>query len=71
LNKIARFRLDPLDRSDENFYEFKGDDSGVFGCMALLACNDVCPKNCRSQVKLPSFEENGFRGLKLFFLSHR
>jgi fumarate reductase iron-sulfur subunit len=22
-----------------------GDDDGVFGCMSLLACHDVCPKN--------------------------
>ena len=46
LNKIARFRLDPRDaRTDEEFYELIGDDSGVFGCMSLLACHDVCPKN--------------------------
>ena len=46
LNKIARFRLDPRDqRSDEDFYELIGDDNGVFGCMALLGCHDVCPKN--------------------------
>ena len=46
LNKIARFRLDPRDvRTDEDFYELVGDDSGVFGCMSLLACHDVCPKS--------------------------
>lgn len=46
LNKIARFRLDPRDqRSDEDFYQLIGDDDGVFGCMSLLACHDVCPKN--------------------------
>ncbi|NDP41886.1 MAG: fumarate reductase iron-sulfur subunit [Aromatoleum sp.] len=45
LNKIARFRLDPRDaRTDADFYELVGDDSGVFGCMSLLACHDVCPK---------------------------
>ena len=22
----------------------RGDDDGVFGCMSLLACHDVCPK---------------------------
>jgi fumarate reductase iron-sulfur subunit len=37
---------DPRDqRSDENFYELIGDDSGVFGCMSLLACHDICPKS--------------------------
>jgi fumarate reductase iron-sulfur subunit len=46
INKIARFRLDPRDaRTDEDFYEVIGDDDGVFGCMSLLACHDVCPKN--------------------------
>src|SRR5437773_2687148 len=45
LNKIGRFRLDPRDaRTDEDFYELVGDDTGVFGCMSLLACHDVCPK---------------------------
>jgi fumarate reductase iron-sulfur subunit len=45
LNKIARFRLDPRDiRSDDDFYELIGDDNGVFGCMSLLGCHDVCPK---------------------------
>ncbi len=46
LAKIARFRMDPRDqRSDADFYEIVGDDQGVFGCMSLLACHDVCPKN--------------------------
>jgi fumarate reductase iron-sulfur subunit len=46
LNKIARFRLDPRDRrNDDDFYELIGDDDGVFGCMSLIACHDVCPKN--------------------------
>ena len=45
LNKIARFRLDPrYARSDDDYYELIGDDDGVFGCMSLLACHDVCPK---------------------------
>ena len=46
LNRIARFHQDPLDeRTDEDFYELIGDDSGVFGCMSLLGCEDVCPKH--------------------------
>jgi fumarate reductase iron-sulfur subunit len=45
LNKIARFRIDPRDaRGDDDYYELIGDDDGVFGCMSLLACHDVCPK---------------------------
>jgi fumarate reductase iron-sulfur subunit len=46
INKIARFRLDPRDgREDADFYELIGDDDGVFGCMTLLGCQDVCPKD--------------------------
>jgi fumarate reductase iron-sulfur subunit len=46
LNRVARFRLDPRDvRTDADYYEVVGDDDGVFGCMSLLACHDVCPKN--------------------------
>lgn len=45
LNQIARFELDPRDqRSTEDFYELVGDESGVFGCMTLLGCEDMCPK---------------------------
>ena len=46
LNKVARFRLDPRDqRSDGDYFELIGDEDGVFGCMSLLGCHDVCPKN--------------------------
>jgi fumarate reductase iron-sulfur subunit len=53
INKIARFRLDPRDgRNDEDFYELIGDDDGVFGCMSLLACHDVCPKELPLQTQI-------------------
>jgi fumarate reductase iron-sulfur subunit len=53
LNKIARFRLDPRDgRNDEDFYELVGDDTGVFGCMTLLGCHDVCPKQLPLQTQI-------------------
>jgi fumarate reductase iron-sulfur subunit len=46
MNKIARFRLDPRDtRGDDAFYELVGDEHGVFGCLTLLGCADVCPKD--------------------------
>jgi fumarate reductase iron-sulfur subunit len=46
LNRVARFRLDPRDaRTDDDYYEVIGDDDGVFGCMSLLSCHDVCPKD--------------------------
>ena len=51
--KIARFRLDPRDRrTDADYYELVGDDTGVFGCMSLLACHDVCPKNLPLQTQI-------------------
>ena len=53
LNKIARFRLDPRDtRDDADFYDLVGDDDGVFGCMSLLGCHDVCPKQLPLQTQL-------------------
>jgi len=53
LNKIARFRLDPRDtRTDADYYELVGDDNGVFGCMSLLACHDVCPKDLPLQTQI-------------------
>lgn len=53
INRLARFYIDPRDnRTAENFYELIGDDSGVFGCMGLLACEDVCPKKIPLQDQL-------------------
>ena len=53
LNKIARFALDPRDaRTDADFYELVGTDDGVFGCMTLLGCHDVCPKNLPLQTQI-------------------
>jgi fumarate reductase iron-sulfur subunit len=53
INKIARFRLDPRDaRADADYYEVIGDDDGVFGCMSLLGCHDVCPKDLPLQTQI-------------------
>jgi fumarate reductase iron-sulfur subunit len=53
INKIARFRLDPRDkRDDADYYEVIGDDHGVFGCMSLLGCEDVCPKDLPLQTQI-------------------
>ena len=53
LNKIARYQLDPRDkRSDEDYYSLVGDEDGVFGCMTLLGCEDVCPKDLPLQSKI-------------------
>jgi len=53
LNKVARYKLDPRDeRTDEEYYEIVGDEDGVFGCMTLLGCEDVCPKDLPLQTKI-------------------
>jgi len=66
LNRIARFRLDPRDkRSDEDYYELVGDDGGVFGCMSLLGCHDVCPKELPLQTQIAYLRRKMLReGLK-------
>jgi fumarate reductase iron-sulfur subunit len=53
LNKIARFALDPRDsRTAADMYELVGNDDGVFGCMTLLGCHDVCPKELPLQTQI-------------------
>lgn len=53
MNKVARFRLDPRDtRNDADYYAVIGDDTGVFGCMSLLGCHDVCPKDLPLQTQI-------------------
>ncbi len=53
LNRIARFMLDPRDeRSEKEYFEVVGTDEGIFGCMGLLACEDVCPKELPLQDQL-------------------
>lgn len=37
--------MDPRDdRSDADWFEAVSTDEGVFGCIGLMACHDVCPK---------------------------
>ncbi len=53
INKIGRFRADPRDtRSEADYYDVIGDDDGVFGCMTLLGCQDVCPKSLSLQTQI-------------------
>ncbi|MBW2284539.1 MAG: fumarate reductase iron-sulfur subunit [Deltaproteobacteria bacterium] len=53
LNRIARFMLDPRDeRTEHEYFEVVGTDEGIFGCMGLLGCEDVCPKNLPLQDQL-------------------
>ncbi|WP_291323324.1 fumarate reductase iron-sulfur subunit [Desulfonatronospira sp.] len=53
MNRIARFMLDPRDkRNNRDYFEIVGTDQGIFGCMGLLGCQDVCPKNLPLQDQL-------------------
>ncbi|PHR55715.1 MAG: succinate dehydrogenase/fumarate reductase iron-sulfur subunit [Arcobacter sp.] len=53
MNKVARYLIDPRDkRTDEEYYSLVGDEDGVFGCMSLLGCEDVCPKELPLQSKI-------------------
>ncbi|WP_206202601.1 fumarate reductase iron-sulfur subunit [Thioalkalivibrio sp. XN279] len=45
LNRVARFMMDPRDRRKTgDWFEVFASDEGVFGCLGLMACQDVCPK---------------------------
>ncbi|MGB5740166.1 MAG: 4Fe-4S dicluster domain-containing protein, partial [Woeseia sp.] len=45
LNRIARFMMDPRDtRGDADWFEVVSSSDGVFGCLGMMACHDVCPK---------------------------
>lgn len=51
--RVARFLADPRDeRTEADYYELIGTDEGIFGCMGLLACEDVCPKHLPLQNQL-------------------
>lgn len=45
LNRMARFAMDPRDtRDDSDWYEVISNEHGVFGCIGMMACHDICPK---------------------------
>jgi len=46
LNRIGRFLVDPRDkRNDNEWFELVSTDEGIFGCIGMMACDDVCPKD--------------------------
>ena len=53
LNRVARFLIDPRDeRSPYQIFEVVGTDEGVFGCIGLMACDDICPMEIPLQQQL-------------------
>jgi len=69
LNRVARFLVDPRDqRTEADHYEIIGNDMGIFGCMGLLACEDVCPKHLPLQNQLGFLRRKmGITSLKKIF----
>jgi len=66
LNQLARFQIDPRDnRSNADFYQVIGDEDGVFGCMTLLGCEDMCPKD------LPLAQQIAYMRRKMAFARKR
>ena len=60
LNRVGRFMMDPRDqRADGDWFELVADEDGVFGCVGLMACEDVCPK------ELPLLEVNAYLRRKM------
>ena len=69
LNRIARFTLDPRDqRTEKEYFEVVGTDEGIFGCMGLLGCEDVCPKDLPLQDQLGNLRRKmGWSAIKHLF----
>ncbi|GAB7022729.1 fumarate reductase iron-sulfur subunit [Salidesulfovibrio brasiliensis] len=69
LNRIGRFLIDPRDqRTERDYYEIIGNDMGIFGCMGLLACEDVCPKHLPLQNQLGFLRRKmGITAIKTLF----
>ncbi len=69
LNRLGRFYLDPRDeRTEQQYYDIIGTEQGVFGCMGLLACEDVCPKDLPLQDQLGFLRRKmGIHAIKKFF----
>lgn len=53
INRIARFMMDPRDeRPNAAYFEVMGTDEGVYGCIGLMACDDLCPQEIPLQGQL-------------------
>jgi fumarate reductase iron-sulfur subunit len=68
-NRIARFMLDPRDqRTSDEYFEVVGNEDGIFGCLGLLGCEDMCPKGIPLQDQLGMLRRKmGFSQVKHLF----
>jgi fumarate reductase iron-sulfur subunit len=73
LNRVARFLIDPRDqRTNDDYYDIIGTDDGIFGCMGLLGCEDVCPKELPLQEQLAYLRRKmGWNAIKHLFTPKR
>ena len=61
LNRMARFAMDPRDsREGSDWFELISNEQGVFGCIGMMACHDICPK------ELPLLEVYAYLRRKAF-----
>jgi fumarate reductase iron-sulfur subunit len=69
MNRIARFMMDPRDeRKPREYFDIIGTDEGIFGCMGLLGCEDVCPKQIPLQDQLGMLRRKmGWEAVKHLF----
>ncbi len=50
---MARFLIDPRDeRTPAQVFEVIGTDEGIFGCIGLMACDNLCPMEIPLQTQL-------------------
>ena len=55
-------------RKERECFEVVGTDEGIFGCMGLLACEDVCPKELPLQDQLGTLRRKmGWESVKHLF----
>lgn len=60
LDRVARFMLDPRDsRENADWFDVIANEDGIFGCLGMMACQDVCPK------ELPLLEVHAFLRRKM------
>jgi fumarate reductase iron-sulfur subunit len=66
---VYRFLIDPRDeRSNAEYFDVVGNEDGAFGCVGLMACADLCPKEIPLQDNLAFVRRKmAAAGLKLTF----
>ncbi|HBO83619.1 MAG: fumarate reductase [Candidatus Schekmanbacteria bacterium RBG_16_38_11] len=53
INRVARFMIDPRDeRTPAQYFDIIGNEEGTFGCVGLMACDDLCPQEIPLQMQL-------------------